>query len=107
MATRNYFTHEEIVLCTYAAMYKADDFGGLQEIERLTLRSAASIKLKVQNIAAMLDEAGVERDSDVRGLSGLPAGEHGRATNWDEVSHLYPLPREQFLHRCREVLATA
>ena len=66
MAKGNYFTPDEIVLCTYAAMYDARDFGGVSKIQGLTNRSRASIQMKIQNIASMVDEAGISRSSDVR-----------------------------------------
>lgn len=104
MAKRNYFTREEIVLCTYAAMYDATDFGGISCIETLTSRSHASVKMKIQNIAAMLDEANVRRYNNVSPLSGLPTGESGRKTNWDIVLSIYKLPKEEFLQRCQGLL---
>ena len=58
---RNLFTYEEIVLCTYAAMYNANDFGGIEKIYDITNRSINSIKMKIMNIASMLDEEGIER----------------------------------------------
>lgn len=53
MAPRNYFTTDEITLCACAAMYDARDFGGERSIESRTRRGPASIKMKIQNIAAM------------------------------------------------------
>lgn len=103
MASRNYFTADEITLCTYGALYDARDFGGEVQIERLTKRSPASIKMKIQNIAAMLDEAQILRVSSVSGLSGRPPGEHGRTTNWEQVQGLAKLGRTDFLARCRMI----
>ena len=105
MAERNLYTEDEITLCTYAAIYDADDFGGLPAIERLTNRSAASVKMKIQNIAAMLDEAGIERHNSVSPLTGKPHGEGGRMTNWDQVETLYKLSREELLARCRAIVS--
>ena|SRR6266446_3538680 len=103
MARRNYFTRDEIILCTYAAMYDADDFGGIFKIERLTHRSLASIKMKIQNIAAMLDEAGAVRYGNVAPLTGLPRGQSGRTTNWEIVEPLYKLSKQAFLQKCRSI----
>ena len=105
MAQRNYFTPDEITLCAYAAMYDVRDVGGLSGIERLTHRSPASIKMKIQNMAAMLDEAGIPRFSTVTGLSGRPPGEHGRTTNWEQVQALVRLSKSEFLAKCRAILA--
>ena len=105
MAPRNYFTPDEITLCAYAAMYDAADFGGEPRIEMLTHRSAGSIRMKIQNIAAMLDEAGIKRYSFVSPLSGRPPGESGRTTNWEQVEALAKLPRSAFVERCRAIAA--
>lgn len=107
MAKRNYFTPDEIALCTYAAMYDARDFGGVSKIEGLTHRSNASIQMKIQNIAAMVDEAGISRSSDVSPLTGLPTGETGRKTNWAIVEPLSRLSRQAFLAQCRRILASS
>lgn len=101
------FTWAEVVLCAYAARYEGDDFGGVEAIHSLNARSRVSIQLKVLNIAAMLDEEGVTRESAVNPLSGLPAGQQGRRTNWDVVSELVLLTREQHLADCRHILLEA
>lgn len=104
MTKRNNFTPDEIMLCTYAAMYDKSDFGGISEIERLTHRSLDSIKMKIHNIAAMLDEAGVKRYSHVTPLTGRPQGQSGRMTNWEIVEPLCKLPKQAFLQECRSIL---
>jgi len=106
MAPRNYFTPEEITLCAYAAMYEAADFGGESKITRLTNRSPASIRMKIQNIAAMLDHAGIRRERVVSPLTGLRHGQVGRTTNWETVEPLARLGRKTFLERCHGILAT-
>ena len=104
MQRRNYFTDDEITLCTYAAMYKARDFGGIDRFETLTHRGIGSIKMKVRNIASMLDEAGIPRFSTITPLTGRPPGERGRTTNLEQVARLAKLPRAEFLSRCRRIL---
>ena len=106
MATRNYFTPDEITLCTYAAMYEAADFGGESKIEKLTHRSPGSIRMKIQNIAAMLDQADIPRQSSVTPLTGLPAGQTGRTTNWETVEPLTRLSRKVFLEKCHAIFAS-
>jgi hypothetical protein len=100
MAARNLFTPEEITLCTYAAIYEAADFGGESKIEKLTHRSPSSIRLKIQNIASMLDQAGIQRQS-----SATPYGQSGRTTNWEIVEPLTKLEQPAFLEECRGILA--
>ncbi len=102
---RNLFTYEEIVLCSYAAMYNANDFGGIKKIYDITNRSINSIKMKIMNIASMLDEEGIERFNYniISPLTGLPTGETGRRTNWDIVSSLYTLPKNEFLTKCKGI----
>lgn len=103
---RNLFTIEEIVLCTYAAMYDSDDFGGIDKIYLLQHRSISSIKMKIMNIASMLDENGIQRFNYnyVPPLTGLTTGQTGRRTNWDIVELLYSLPKEEFLKRCMDIV---
>lgn len=103
---RNLFTKDEIVLCTYSAMYDADDFGGINEIYTLQHRSISSIKMKIMNIASMLDENSIRRFNynSVPPLTGLTTGQSGRRTNWDIVETLYSLPKEEFLKRCKTIL---
>lgn len=98
------FTEDEILLCAYAARFEGDDFGGVEAIHTLTGRSRASIHLKILNIAAMLDEEGIARESKVTPLSGLPTGQRGRRTNWDIVLPLTGLSRQQHLAECQKVL---
>lgn len=102
----NLFTKEEIVLCTYSAMYDSNDFGGINKICLLQQRSISSIKLKIMNIASMLDENEVRRFnySSVSPLTGLTTGQTGRRTNWDIVTTLYPLPKEDFLKKCNIII---
>ena len=104
MAKKNYFTQDEIVLCTYAAMYEINDFGDSFKIETLTHRSKASISMKIQNIAAMLDEANIQRYNKIKALTGLPQGQSGRKTNWDIVVSIYKLPKQEFLKKCLSIL---
>lgn len=102
---RNLFTEEEIVLCTYAAMYDANDFGGTNEICKVRLRKKSSIDMKIRNIATMLDEKGISRrNTKISQLTGLPSGEKGRTTNWDVVKTLYPMKKDDFLNKCKIIL---
>lgn len=101
---RKLYTKEEIILCTYAAIYDANDFGGINKIQSLEDRSIASIKMKIENIASMLDENGIQRFNTVSPLTGLPAGEIGRRTNWDIVSTLYNLKKTEFLEMCLAIV---
>jgi predicted HNH restriction endonuclease len=104
MTNRKAFTHDELVLCVYAALYDINDFGGLDQIHRLQSRSVASIRMKIQNIVAMCDEAGVPRHNSENPLTGLPHGQAGRRTNWDMVSHYSGVSREQHLHECKLII---
>jgi len=79
-------------LVTYIARFGRGLFNE-KSISRLHNRSEESIKMKVQNIASMLDEEGYDFSSDVTKLSGKTTGEKGRRTNWDIVSKLAHLPK--------------
>ena len=104
---RNRNTPQELTLCTYAALYDASDFGGIPEIFSLGFRSLDSIKMKVQNIAAMFDEEGIERGNSVKGLSGKPHGEIGRRTDWEFVSKYLQISKSDHLAECIAILYEA
>jgi hypothetical protein len=101
--TQNLFTHDEVVLCAYIAMHGR---GNITEdvVERIKHRSVGSIKMKVQNIAAMLREEGYGCSSQVPSLTGRPAGMKGRRTNWDVVRALPLKDKAAFLSLCNEVI---
>ena len=101
--SRNLYTEDEIILCTYLARYGHDDFTEIESHKKYN-RSLNSIKMKVQNIAAMLDEEEITRYSDVRGLSGVTTGKSGRRTNWEWVKKLIPLSKEELLTKCKSIL---
>jgi predicted HNH restriction endonuclease len=98
------FSREEVVLCAYAARYDGDDFGGVEAIHCLNWRGYKSISSKIRNIVTMLDEYGIARANNLTPLSGLGKGQQGRRTNWDVVSELLTLSREQHLAECRSIL---
>jgi len=99
------YTKNEIILCTYAALYGEADFGGIEKIESLENRSTKSIKMKIQNIVAILDEDGIERYSNVSPLSGRPTGQKGRRTNWNWVEPLTTDAKIKLLIKCQNILA--
>jgi hypothetical protein len=102
MARKSY-SEDEVVLCTYIARFGRGFFNE-KRIGRLQNRSESSIKMKVQNIAAMLNEEGYEHNSEVSMLSGLTTGEQGRKTNWDVVSTLVNLTKVELKDKCKVIL---
>lgn len=107
MAKRNAFTDDEIVLCIYAARYGGDDIGGVDAIHNLQSRSPSSIKMKIQNIVAMCDEEQIPRSPTQHALTGLPAGESGRRTNWEELSQYINVSQSDHLAECRRIISNA
>ena len=85
---RKLYTTDEIVLCTHIARFGRGLFTE-QKITDLENRSISSVKMKVQNIAAMLKEEGYKYNGDVSCLSGVTTGEQGRRTNW-QASFIFP-----------------
>ncbi|WP_300462745.1 hypothetical protein [Desulfobacula sp.] len=101
---RNLFTEDEIVVCTYIARFGRENLTE-DDVVRIKSRSLSSIKMKVQNIAAMLDEAGVDTSDQVSKLTGLPTGQTGRKTNWDVVKQYVILPKDEHRRRCNDILS--
>ena len=106
------YTMDEVTLCAYAALYDAHDFGGLDKIISLEKnpsqrRSIASVTMKIQNIASMLDEHRVERQSNVSPLTGLTTGKKGRKTDWNRVEICLSLRKEDFLRKCMQIIETS
>lgn len=103
----NRYTENEIILCTYAALYDADDFGGEQRIDGLAGRTRVSVSSKIRNFAALLDKKNVRRFNTLSPLTGRPKGEEARETDWDVVEPLTRVPKGDLLNRCRALLLTA
>lgn len=100
---RNLFTKDEIILCTYLARFGKGQFDEI-DIHKLNSRSISSIKMKVQNIASMLDEEGYETNNDIAKLTGKPPGQKGRRTNWDIVCNLTDLKKQDFFSLCEKLI---
>lgn len=97
------YTSNDIVLCTYIARYGTGRFAE-SKVARYGGRSEGSVKMKVQNIVAMLDEKGIERCPDINPLSGKPHGETGRETNWPQVERLVTLDKADHWAQCKNIL---
>ena len=101
---KNAYTEEEVTLCTYGALYNDTDFGGIDEIYRIKNRSISSIKMKISNIAAMLDEEGIYRESKVSPLTGTPKGHGARRTDWGIVKNLVLQSKSGLLELCINIV---
>jgi hypothetical protein len=97
------YTSEDIVLCTYIARYGTGLFTE-SKVAAYGGRSVDSVKLKVGNIVAMLDEKGIERRPGIAPITGMPRGVTGRHTNWSQVERLVTLDRADLLAQCKEIL---
>lgn len=101
---RNLFTKNEIIICTYIAKYGRNEFDE-NDIHKLNERSVSSIKMKVQNIASMLNEQGFSTDPSISKLSGVPLGKKPRMTNWDIVEKLADLNKKEFLRKFEKIIS--
>jgi len=102
--SRNIYTEDEVILCTYIALYE----GALlseKKISSIGKRSEGSVKMKVQNIAAMLDDKKISRNPKISPLAGLPAGESGRETDWPTVQKMLGLGKKDHWSKCKEIIA--
>ncbi len=104
MAKRNWFTRDEVVLCIYAARFGLEEIGGIDAIRSITGRSGASLQLKIQNLVAMCDEEHIPRNPNEAALTGLPAGQSGRRTHWQEMQEFMNVSRRDHLEQCRRIL---
>jgi|TARA_R110001592_G_scaffold325236_1_gene605087 hypothetical protein len=98
------YTENEIILCTYIALYGK----GLlveKKIASYGKRPENSVIMKIQNIAAMLDDKGIERCSEISPLSGKTTGESGRETDWPIVEKLVAYKKKELWQKCKEILA--
>ena len=101
---RNLYTEDEIIVCSYIARFGRSDFDET-DVEKIRKRSLSSIKIKLKNIASMLDEEGFKYSNEVSILTGLPAGQKGRRTNWDIVKRYANLPKEEHRKKCLSILS--
>ena len=101
--TRKPYTSEDIILCTFIARYGSGRFTE-SKVAKYGGRTADSVKMKVGNIVAMLDEKGIERCPDIAPLTGMPQGEAGRNTNWSQVEHLVTLDKADLWAQCKKIL---
>ena len=99
------YTEAEITLCTYIARF-GRRFIDEQQIRTLFgSRSVSSIRMKVSNIAHMLNEERFAYSPEVSPLSGKPPGEQGRRTNWEMVRTLVELTEPELKMRVTKILS--
>jgi len=100
---KNYYSEDEIILCTYIARFGR----GLlveKKVSTFGKRPISSVQMKVQNIAAMLDEKGIPRSLDITPLSGKTTGRSGRETDWPVVEKLASMEKSEIWTKCKEIL---
>ena len=102
--SRNLYTENEVVLCLFIALYGTTGQINYENINKKFSRSVSSLKMKVKNIAAMLDEEGIQRYSDIKGLSGLPTGRQGRKTNRDIVEKYVKFSKIKLFEKSMDIL---
>ena len=102
---RNLYTKNEIVLCTYIAMYGIDNIN-YNDVSILNNRSIDSIKMKVGNIVSMLDEKNILRYSNFLGLTGVSTGKNGRQTNWSWIEPIVDFTQEELLRQCQLIISS-
>ena len=101
---KNYYTQEEIILCTYIARF-GHALLTEKKISSLGKRSETSIIMKVQNIASMLKEKGFKADPSISPLTGKTTGDSGRETDWPIVSSLVELEKAELWAKCKEIFS--
>lgn len=102
MPRKNY-TVSEIVLCTYIALYESALISE-KKIAKIGNRSERSVAMKIQNIAAMLDDNKIPRNSKISALTGLTTGESGRETDWPTVQFWVTQGKEKHWSKCKIIV---
>lgn len=102
---RNDAMHTGSRVCTYAALHDLDEIGGVAAIQSLTGRSTASIRMKIQNIAAMAYEENIPHNPRISRLTGATTGEPARRTHWDQIQGHARKSRERLRDQCWKILA--
>ena len=92
------YTESEIVLCTFFAIYGNDLFE-MEAISKLENRSMGSIAMKIEGIAAMLEEY------EVPLYSGITPSRHCGVTNYGLVKELAKLDKLSFQAKCQPILS--
>jgi hypothetical protein len=101
--TRTPYSQDEIILCAYIALYGKTILRE-KKIASSFNRSEASVIMKVQNIAAMLEEEGIERSPGIPALSGVTTGADGRRTNWEMVKKMIDLGKDEHKRLCIDII---
>lgn len=100
MPARRY-ERREVIVCAFVAMYGAEDLGGIERLAMPLNRDAGSLRMKAQNIAAMLEAHGLPHSLQVSPLTGKKRGEGVRGTDWDVVEPFTRLRKDEHLAVCR------
>lgn len=100
------YERDEIIACAYVAMYGAADLGGIEAVAAAVHRDIGSLKLKIRNVAAMLDAHGLPRDPSIRPLTGRTSGGEPRETDWPIVQPFTRLTLQEHLAICRVYIGT-
>lgn len=95
------FERQEVIVCAYVAMYGDEDLGGLARAAESLNRDAGSLRLKVQNIVAMLDVRGLPRNPTTRPLAGRTTGRPPHDTDWVVIEPFTRILRNEHLAVCR------
>ena len=98
----NLYTEEEVMMCTYIALYGRKNFTEKDICEFSKKREEGSMKMKLRNICTMLEEMGILLSIKYSKLSGLPKGQSGRDTNWEWVKKYLPdkINQQELLKKC-------
>lgn len=93
--TARRFTPAETIRCTFIARFGRDDFDECQ----ISNRSLSSLRMKVQNVAAMLEHRGYRISDQVSPLSGTSAGLPPRFVDWEIIEQYVDMPKHEFRRR--------
>jgi predicted HNH restriction endonuclease len=106
------FSDQEITILTFVAKFGIHEFPDISSLKKLYKhlsdsfgRSAGSVRMKILNIASMMDDRGVARETEFAGLTGVSEGKKPRTTDWDRVENILRIPKQELLQECILILS--
>ncbi len=97
------YDENEITICTYIARFGENMNISQYTVYKIHERSLGSIKMKIQNIVALLDKKNISRSPSFKPLYGSINQPYAR-NNWDIIGPLCELSKEELSKKCLHII---